>query len=1040
MADSNASRAPVGGAQAGAARGVFSLGRLVLGLLFLQLFSGAALLWFFRAGPEAAWVSLVDLRELSVFAWLRPFHRWASQATLLATVLYLLVAFLDGTYRAPSRVGWVYDSALLGLILLLAGSGFFLPVDRAAIAAAPRLTTWSSHQVLVLHAFLLPAALLALLVWRRWRWRPGGRRRVALVGVAMALLLVATVGQRARSWRQVQSRALEFERADLAERLAMARAGLDLAQIEQLKQAEADQLAGLESQRPEIDRLRAERRSLAGREQRATGREREALRELIAYRDQRLQALHAGVEAARRELALARQPAAQLAERLAATAPPWELRFVPRRFRPWVDRRLAPRQIVANGIFRSPPQQRIERVDRCQTCHLGIADATAQGRPAPFAAHPDLDLYLGPRSPHRLTEVGCTVCHGGEGLATDFSRAGHRPRNTEQASEWRQRWGWRSVAGGSPNSGSVIRVDDQVQAGCVACHAAAGEVPGAEVWQQGRRAVEERACGACHGGAAETGERPHRGPPLDRLARKTSVGWIERWLATAPGDRAATSMPHSLAAVGVEGAERQVQVTEGRALATYLWESSRGKELPAPPPGDAAAGARLYATIGCAACHEMAAPPRVSWSTAPLLLGDGPQASAGKLNAGWLYAWLLRPAELDPGTQMPDMRLSAGEAADLTAFLLAKAPTATPARAPIDTETRDLLLRAQLEDEFGLEAGQARFEELAEHDRTLYLGRRTAASHGCAACHSVPAVESPPEVESLAAIVARLAPDRDAGARLRAALEAHGERTNGGDLGLAGPLAKAVVVYLMGLEPARVDPRQAIQRTRRVEALAVGRQLVERFGCRACHQLEGRGGLGEDSLRLDIAGHRTRSRWLFDYLSDPSRVTIRPRLEMRMPTYGFDGATGDRLVAYFAALAGRPVMESPPPTPSRRELAVGAAVYRMLQCDGCHGTEESAKPLYRLAPDRLRQQWVEELILDPQRWLPGSDMPTAFAKLDGGGHDASFLPAMLGAPLFADTRLRLARVFDDPAEMEAHLSDAQRVARSLAAHLRHLQR
>ncbi|OGX40268.1 MAG: hypothetical protein A3C53_06905 [Omnitrophica WOR_2 bacterium RIFCSPHIGHO2_02_FULL_68_15] len=50
------------------------------------------------------------------------------------------------------------------------------------------------------------------------------------------------------------------------------------------------------------------------------------------------------------------------------------------------------------------------RTDRCTTCHLGVANPAMQNAPQPFRTHPD---YL----THPVEEFGCTICHGGQGMA-----------------------------------------------------------------------------------------------------------------------------------------------------------------------------------------------------------------------------------------------------------------------------------------------------------------------------------------------------------------------------------------------------------------------------------------------------------------------------------------------------------------------------------------------------------------------------------------------------------------------------------------------
>ena len=58
----------------------------------------------------------------------------------------------------------------------------------------------------------------------------------------------------------------------------------------------------------------------------------------------------------------------------------------------------------------------LQRVDRCTTCHLGVDDPTMKNAPEPFRYHEG----LGPHIPSRF---GCTICHGGQGLATTKEEA-----------------------------------------------------------------------------------------------------------------------------------------------------------------------------------------------------------------------------------------------------------------------------------------------------------------------------------------------------------------------------------------------------------------------------------------------------------------------------------------------------------------------------------------------------------------------------------------------------------------------------------------
>ena len=59
------------------------------------------------------------------------------------------------------------------------------------------------------------------------------------------------------------------------------------------------------------------------------------------------------------------------------------------------------------------------RADRCMTCHLGVSWTGFESAPEPFRTHSREILEK-----HPIAQYGCTVCHGGQGQATD-ERSAH---------------------------------------------------------------------------------------------------------------------------------------------------------------------------------------------------------------------------------------------------------------------------------------------------------------------------------------------------------------------------------------------------------------------------------------------------------------------------------------------------------------------------------------------------------------------------------------------------------------------------------------
>lgn len=65
--------------------------------------------------------------------------------------------------------------------------------------------------------------------------------------------------------------------------------------------------------------------------------------------------------------------------------------------------------------------EKLDRVDRCTTCHLGVAWKGLEDVEQPWTTHPMPEIF----DEHPLEDFGCTVCHGGQGFAlTEYEAHG----------------------------------------------------------------------------------------------------------------------------------------------------------------------------------------------------------------------------------------------------------------------------------------------------------------------------------------------------------------------------------------------------------------------------------------------------------------------------------------------------------------------------------------------------------------------------------------------------------------------------------------
>ena len=164
----------------------------------------------------------------------------------------------------------------------------------------------------------------------------------------------------------------------------------------------------------------------------------------------------------------------------------------------------------------SGPQQtwlpELNRVDRCETCHLGIDDPAFASAPAPFTTHPGAWLTT-----HPTARFGCTVCHGGQGRATDYVNAAHRPQ---------------------PFVLRPMSPLETIEANCGACHVSL-DPPDAPRLAEGRQLIVSAGCVSCHEIPGFEGVT-FSGPALDSIgytARREAQADVGAWRPTTIAQR-----------------------------------------------------------------------------------------------------------------------------------------------------------------------------------------------------------------------------------------------------------------------------------------------------------------------------------------------------------------------------------------------------------------------------------------------------------------------------------------------------------------------
>ncbi|MEN6450627.1 MAG: hypothetical protein ABFC96_09065 [Thermoguttaceae bacterium] len=378
-------------------------------------------------------------------------------------------------------------------------------------------------------------------------------------------------------------------------------------------------------------------------------------------------------------------------------------------------------QICLPGLTLPEQVRGVRRRDRCTTCHQGIDQREAARLPQPHAAHPRLDLFVAAESPHPTAEFGCTVCHEGQGSATDFRWASHLPDGAEQTERWRTELVWSP----NPDWDQPMLPRRFSESRCLGCHEEVVDLepsrrradPPAADLVAGYHLVRQYGCFGCHEIPTFAKNARKVGPSLRNIAGKFGRDYVLGRLRDPATFRPTSRMPRLFGldehlSARRQAETRQAEEAEIQAVADYLLaraEHVDAAAVSATPSADR--GKRLLGRSGCVACHRHPDFPGGTASQGPELSNIGEKYLPGGGRA-WLVAWLRNPAQCSPQTLMPKL-LDGADAADVAEYLLA-APRVT-------SEPRlDLVINATA---------------------ITDLARRTMARRGCSGCHDIPGLE-----------------------------------------------------------------------------------------------------------------------------------------------------------------------------------------------------------------------------------------------------------------------------------------------------------
>lgn len=489
------------------------------------------------------------------------------------------------------------------------------------------------------------------------------------------------------------------------------------------------------------------------------------------------------------------------------------------------------------------------KADRCVSCHVSMGPGE-QGVVGSKILVPHRAVV------HDPAEYGCTVCHGGQGQATEKADA----------------------HGDVPFWPEPMLPKEMSEAGCGTCHVPL-HVPGQAQLQAAALAFERLDCYACHrvdgkGGTVRPDQGGMEGPDLSRAGLAGfDRDWYAKHLAKA-----------NSAATGPWKTFRPVSESDLTQVALFLRTRMAAPRL--------VAAKSTFLSAGCLGCHKVSGvggddgpdltlagfkdPGQVSFEQVP-----GPRRMKN-----WMAEHFRAPASVVVGSQMPPAPLAEKEIEQLTFYTLSLRRK----------ELRDLYLPK-------------------DRIRAVKFGEREFASDGatlygafCAGCHgqdgqgrrlpglvSFPSIANP-DFLAIApdSFLTRTVEQGRPGRRMPGWLKADGLRPEE---------VQAVVAHvrtLGGGTPPPSDPRPA----RWVAADAAHGRRIFDSACAGCHGSQGKGGEGP-ALNNQVLHESATDSFLVETISRGRRGTAMAGFQEPSPVRpALSRADIESVVAYLRSLPG----------------------------------------------------------------------------------------------------------------------------------------
>ena len=565
-------------------------------------------------------------------------------------------------------------------------------------------------------------------------------------------------------------------------------------------------------------------------------------------------------------------------------------------------------------------------IDRCISCHTGISNPQLVNAPQPFRYHPVI--------PHNIENFGCTTCHQGQGLATNFHDA-HLP------SEF---WDKPVLPG------------RYVESSCGRCHLYENLELTPEL-NRGRQEINDLSCAGCH-------DLPGRYskafiPSLNGIGSKVvNRNWLKRWLKDPREIQPQTKMPDFM-----------LPDKEADLLADFLMSF---RSFPPEVKLDSlpeiylknkkaddfiAKGQTRFREARCISCHAVEGK---GGHLAPDLF-----KIASKATGKWIFNYILNCKKLQPGVSMPQYGFSREDAAAVTAYIESEF---------VDFNVREESSASPQPPSNFFEQGMALFN--------LY---------NCGGCHSLSSdkvsANRGPDLTSIGSkrmyqidfatsniphtsynyIESKIGSPRS-----------FGESTRMPEYRISKTDIQSITAVLLSFQNEPLPSEFVISAPALREFNPQGKaaSIFQKYSCLKCHSINQTGGtIAPD---LSITGSQLQRDWTENYFKIP--YSLRPVMEERMPNLSISKDEIGTITDYFYTIllddsisSENNIDKTEPAILRGKEL-----YYEKYGCQSCHileGKGGYVGPPLDDTGNRLQPGWIYRWLENPQKYKPGTLEP-----------------------------------------------------------------